>query len=71
MDFKDMSLDQMEKKGIIDLKVKMDGAKVKQPPKSGLLGSLPWWAKLGAVTVVLIFLFGLVNIPIYIYDFFN
>ncbi len=71
VDFKQMSLDEMQKKGLIDFQTKIDPSKLSKPNNSGsIMGNLSPAVKGILLALVLLLLFGLYNVPVYIWYFF-
>lgn len=68
--FKNLSLEELEEKGISDLQVKLDPSRVKVKKGDSIIGSLPVSLKILLAFLTLLFLFGIANVPIYIWYFF-
>lgn len=69
-DFKKLSLNELKDKGISDFQIKVDPNRVNPKSNNSILANIPLslWL-LGGVIIALI-LFGIANVPIYIWYFF-
>lgn len=71
VDFTKMTLEEMEEKGLIDLKVPINTPKIpRSKNKNSIIGNLSNGIKALLLVVLLLLLFGIFNIPVYIWYFF-
>ncbi len=69
-DLSKMSLEDMEKEGILDKQIPISSSNIKNvDTNASILSALPTVMKIGLSILLLILIFGIINIPLYFYWF--
>ncbi len=69
-DLKKMSLKEMEEKGLIDQQLPIDPTRIKSMSNATIIGALPVKMKTLIAGAIGLLMFGIINVPIYVWYFF-